>query len=140
MNKYIYSFLLLLFAVSINAQSVVGVWKTIDDDDGIEKSHVEIFEQDGKYYGIIIKTLDPTIPELCGECKGDLKNTPMIGLQILNDLKADGDEWTGGKILDPANGKVYKCKMSLESDDILNVRGFIGFSLIGRTQQWYRVK
>lgn len=140
MNKYIYSFLLLLFAVSINAQSVVGVWKTIDDDDGIEKSHVQIFEQGGKYYGKIIKTLDPTIPELCGECKGDLKNTPMIGLQILNDLKADGDEWTGGKILDPANGKVYKCKMSLESDDILNVRGFIGFSLIGRTQQWYRVK
>ncbi len=140
MTRYTLSLLLMLLVFTVYSQSVVGVWKTIDDDDGVEKSHVEIYEQGGKYFGKIIKTLDPTIPEMCGECKGDLKDTPMIGLQILNDLKKDGDEWTGGKILDPANGKIYKCKMSLESADVLNVRGFIGFSLIGRTQQWYRVK
>ena len=122
------------------SQSVVGTWKTIDDVDGTEKSHVELTIENNQLIGKIIKGLDPSIPNKCEKCEGDLKNAPMIGLQIIEKMKQDGDQWKGGKILDPANGKQYKCKISLESEDVLLVRGYIGFSLMGRTQKWYRVK
>src|SRR5215471_11024198 len=75
----------------------------------------------------------------CTRCDGELKGRPLIGLHILWDLSKDGDEWSGGKILDPDNGKVYKCYIALEHDGKkLKVRGFIGFSLLGRTQHWFR--
>ena len=75
----------------------------------------------------------------CIECTGKDKNVPIQGLVIVRGLIKDGDEWTGGKVLDPKNGKLYKCYMSLESDDKLKLRGYIGFSLLGRTEYWYRV-
>ena len=64
----------------------------------------------------------------------------LVGLQIIKGLKKDGDEFGGGKILDPDNGKLYKCYITLEDVDTLKVRGYIGFSLFGRTQYWYRAK
>ena len=76
----------------------------------------------------------------CTECKGDLKDKPITGMLILKDLKKDVKEWNGGTILDPNNGKVYKCYIVLENDNKLKVRGFIGFSIIGRTQYWYRME
>lgn len=129
-----------MFTLSGMAQSVAGIWKTVDDEDGKTKSQVELTIKEGTLTGNIIKILDPTVPELCGMCKDDLKDSPMIGLPIIKNMQQDGDEWNDGKIMDPANGKVYKCKISLESADVLLVRGYIGFSLMGRTQKWYRVK
>ena len=75
----------------------------------------------------------------CGHCPGELKNTPLIGLRILWDLKKDGAQWSGGKVLDPETGKIYKCVIAVEDGGKkLKVRGFIGFSRLGRTQYWLR--
>jgi len=130
----------MLFAVAtITAQSPVGVWKTIDDETGLEKSYVEIYEQNGKLYGKILEVLqEEDKGKVCDVCPGKKKNQPVEGLEILMGMEADGDLWSNGKILDPKNGKVYKCYIELESDDKLKVRGYIGFALLGRTQYWYR--
>ncbi len=123
------------------SQDVVGKWKTIDDDTGKAKSIVEIFEDNGKIFGKISQILTPGEEnKKCTECKGDLKDKPITGMLILKDLKKDVKEWNGGTILDPNNGKVYKCYIVLENDNKLKVRGFIGFSIIGRTQYWYRME
>ena len=125
------------------SSSPVGYWKTKDDNTGKAKSVIEIKEKGGILSGTILKLLnregkDPN-PK-CTKCKGNKKNKPIIGMQILSDLKKDGDEWSGGMILDPNNGKTYKCYVKVEGDGKkLKVRGFIGFSLIGRTQYWYRI-
>jgi uncharacterized protein (DUF2147 family) len=103
---------------------------------------VVIWEQDGKLYGKIEKLVDPDPKDpdpRCDRCEGELNSKPLLGLRILWNLRRDGDEWSGGKILDPDNGKVYKCSIALEDDGKkLKVRGFIGFSLLGRTQHWLR--
>lgn len=139
--KFIFSvFVFCAFTMSIQAQSATGTWKTIDDEDGKVKSHVEIFESEGKIFGKIVKLIDPE-KTICVNCKGDKKDQPIEGMQIIWDLKEDSDnEWEGGKILDPKSGKIYKCKLELTDPNTLNVRGFIGFSLLGRTQTWYRVE
>ena len=123
------------------AQSPVGTWKTIDDETKQAKSYVEIFEKDGKLYGKVTKILTKGKEDAkCTDCSGALKNKPILGMQILSGLKKDGKEWNGGKIIDPNSGKEYKAKMSLNGNDKLDVRGFIGISLVGRTQTWQRVK
>lgn len=135
--------LLLSFALPAWAASPVGKWKTIDDETKKEKSIVEIFEVGGKYYGRILQLLqekDGGASKLCTKCPGADANKPMIGLVFLKDLKVDGNEFTGGSILDPNNGKIYKCKMEvIEGGAKLKVRGFLGVSLLGRTQIWHRV-
>lgn len=122
-------------------QTVVGKWKTIDDETGKAKSIVEIYEKSGKIYGKVIEILDLEHKNnVCKDCAGEDKNKPILGLVIIKGLKKEGDDYTNGKILDPKNGKMYKCFITLESKDKLKVRGFIGFSLFGRTQYWSRVK
>ena len=119
----------------------VGKWKTIDDSSKKAKSVVEIWEHKGKLYGKIIKLFKPKEPNpKCDKCRGDKKDKPIVGLVILEGLSKDGDEYTGGSITDPENGKAYKCKIKVEPDGRLKVRGFIGLSLIGRTQYWLRTK
>jgi len=133
----------MLFIPMISAQpSVVGIWKTIDDEEKTAKSHIEIFEMNGKIHGKVIKLLDETSRTTCEKCKGDKKDKPIVGMEIMWNMEKDGDktEWKGGKIMDPKNGKEYKCKIKLKKEDTLEVRGFVGFSLLGRTQKWYRVK
>ena len=124
---------------SADRTTPVGKWKTIDDASGKPKAIVEIWEHGGKLYGKIVKLFrekgedqDPK----CDKCKGDKKDKRVIGMVIVEGLARDGDEWKGGSILDPDNGKTYKCKMSLEKGK-LKVRGFIGVSLLGRTQYWH---
>ena len=138
--KFNFALIVLLF-LTFNSwsQSAVGTWKTIDDEDGKVKLHVSIYEQDGKLYGKVTKLINPE-RTICTECKGDKKDQPIEGMQIMWNLEKDGDKkWNGGKIMDPKNGKEYKCKIELEDQNTLNVRGFIGFSLLGRTQTWYRL-
>jgi uncharacterized protein (DUF2147 family) len=138
--------LTMLFATNALAQeaSPVGRWTTIDDETKKPKSVISIYEENGKLYGKIEKLFrEPNEPEspLCDKCEGGLKNKPILGMIILRDLEKDDDEWSGGKILDPGNGKTYKCKIALEDGGKkLKVRGYIGLSLLGRTQHWVRAE
>lgn len=134
----IFTMLIAALFTTCHAQTITGQWKTIDDEDGQGKSIVEIYEREGTYYGKIIELLPAAEGDTCRPCKGDKKGKPLVGMDIIWGMKAKGEQLQGGKILDPKSGKEYKCKISLESPDVLNVRGFVGFSLIGRTQQWYR--
>jgi uncharacterized protein (DUF2147 family) len=77
---------------------------------------------------------------LCDKCNGELKNQPILGMKILTGLEKDGNEWSGGKILDPKNGKEYKCYIELKNNNKLKIRGYIGFAAFGRTAYWYRKK
>jgi len=122
--------------------SPVGRWTTFDGATGKATSVVSIWEENGKLYGRKEKLIDPDpkdpVPR-CDRCEGELNGKPLIGLRILWDLGKDGDAWSGGRILDPDNGKVYRCTIAMEHDGKkLKVRGFIGFSLLGRTQYWLR--
>jgi uncharacterized protein (DUF2147 family) len=131
-----------LFSAPLHAaDSPVGTWTTIDDETGQPKSIIEISEQDGELTGKVVEVLqsDQGPNPVCRECEGERHDQPVVGMTILWGLRKDGDEWSGGQILDPHNGKTYKCKMHLvEGGSQLEVRGFIGFSLLGRTQTWLR--
>jgi uncharacterized protein (DUF2147 family) len=121
-----------------------GRWVTVDDNTGKDRSVVLITEKDGVLTGIIEKLiLDPgedPAPK-CDKCEGAKKDQPVIGLEILWNLKKDDDEWSGGKILDPENGKSYKCWIQvIDEGRRLKVRGFIGISLLGRTQYWKKAR
>ena len=108
--------LTLMFASSALAQEAtpVGRWTTIDDETKKPKSVINIYEENGKLYGKIEKIFpEPNEPQnpVCDKCEGALKNQPIIGMVIMRDLKKDDDEWTGGTILDPGNGKTYKLSL-----------------------------
>ncbi len=137
--------LILLLAISITGlaqvEKIVGRWKTIDDKDGSSKSIVYIFKAtNGKYYGKIEKLFkDPD--KICTQCEGSNKNKPIVGIMIINNLIEKDAKLTGGTILDPKNGKVYKCNLSIEEGgEKLNVRGSLDKSgWIGRSQIWIRM-
>ena len=139
MKKLLFATLALFFSAVSYAQ-IEGKWKTIDDETGKAKSIVEIFKKsDGKYYGRISQLLITPENENCVKCTDDRKNKPLIGLEIIRGLKKEDGEFTGGTITDPKNGKTYKCTVT-PAGDKLDVRGYIGISLIGRSQTWYKVK
>ena len=121
--------------------SPVGKWKTFDDKTCRARSIVEIFEREGKLQAKILQLIDPPEPNpTCDDCPGDSKGKPIIGLTILWDMRKAGGEWKGGKIMDPESGKVYNALLRLkDGDKKLEVRGFIGFAAIGRSQIWTRV-
>ena len=122
--------------------SPVGVWKSIDDKTKKERSIIRITEASGELQGVVEKIFDQPGDDpahLCKECKGDLKDKPIVGMKILWGLKKDGATWSGGEILDPKNGRVYSAKITPSKDGkSLDVRGYFGVSLIGRTQTWLR--
>lgn len=127
--------------LTANAQSVLGKWKTFDDETGEAKSIIEITEKGGKIYGKVIEILNPAKKDAkCRNCSGADKDKPVLGLEVLKGLSKDGTDYSGGKILDPNNGKLYKCNVSLDGKDKLKVRGYVGLSAFGRTQNWTRVK
>jgi uncharacterized protein (DUF2147 family) len=145
MKRLIAAFATLCLALPAWADtpSPAGLWRTIDDKTKQPRSLVRIVEVNGTYEGRVEKILnrqpDDDPESLCRECKGERKDKPVIGMTILWNLRKDGDHFGGGEILDPKNGKVYRCKMEvIEGGAKLNVRGFIGVSLIGRTQTWIR--
>ncbi len=141
------SFILALFALSAFSASAaeltpVGVWKTVDDNTGQPKGLVRIRETNGQYEGRVEKAFpkpgeDPA-PK-CIKCDGARHNQPVLGMTILWGLTKQGDEYQGGEILDPENGKIYRAKMKLvDGGNKLEVRGYIGISLLGRSQIWLR--
>jgi len=129
-------------AQNVDKSSPVGEWKTVDDATGRVKAIVKLWEQNGKLYGMIEKTYSDYPTEshkLCTACSGAQKNQPMNGLRIVWEMQRSKDGWSGGKIMDPETGKVYGCQMTLENNGAgLKVRGFLGFSMLGRTQHWSR--
>ena len=134
--------LLSLFSALSNAEnSPIGLWKTIDDSTGKPRSLIRISDKNGELIAIIDKSLLPSdSPEdVCDKCEGARKAKPLIGMVIMDGMKAKSDAFEGGHILDPDNGKVYQCKIKLDATgNKLEVRGFIGISLIGRSQIWMR--
>ncbi len=124
-----------------NANNVIGVWKTIDDETGEAKSHVELFMKGDKLFGKVVKILNPAkVDNVCELCEDERKDQKIMGMEIVQNMEWDEDEWDEGTILDPNKGSVYDCKLWLEEDDKnkLYVRGYIAF--IFRTQNWYRVQ
>ncbi len=142
MGRFVLILTLLLFApLSFAADSPVGLWKTIDDKTNKPRSLVRIVEENGEYKGIVEKGLreDDNPERVCEKCDAPRKNQKIQGMTFMWGLKKDGNEFKGGEILDPENGKIYRCKMKLvDGGKKLDVRGFIGIALIGRTQTWWR--
>ena len=123
-----------------NPDAIVGIWK-----DGKGKGHIQIFRHNGKYYGKIIWLRDALNES--GNPKVDkknpsetLRNRPILGLIMLRDFVYDDGEWNGGYIYNPGDGKEYKAYMKLTDYNTLSVRGYIGFSIFGKTDIWFRVR
>ena len=136
---------LLLFVLPVAAlaqASPVGTWTTIDDATGQPRSVIEVYEAaDGTLAGRVERVLQSTRGPnpLCGKCRGERRNQPIEGMVILWGMQQSGEEWKGGRILDPASGKVYSATLRpVAGGKQLQVRGFVGFSLLGRTQVWVR--
>jgi uncharacterized protein (DUF2147 family) len=132
------AFLLVLLSGDLRSQ-VTGYWKTIDDRNGSEKSIMQIFEQDGKLHGKIIKLLSGATFTSCEKCPGDLKDKPLVGMVIIHDLIKTENGGIDGIVMDPKNGKTYDLYVELENPDRLKLRGYIGIPALGRTQYWTRV-
>lgn len=134
-----------LLAISFSAfaqETPVGTWTTIDDKTNQPKSVVEIYEtRNGNLAGKVVQVLqsDRGPNPICDKCDGERKDQPIEGMVIVWGVQQKGTSWEGGKILDPATGKVYSVKMQpVEGGTRLEVRGFMGFSLLGKTQTWQR--
>ena len=129
------------FFLNGDAQSVLGKWKTIDDETGEMKSVVELYMKGDKLHGKVIELYrkpneDPD--PVCDDCEDDRKGKKVMGMEIIRDMEKEDEGWEEGTICDPANGKVYDCKLWVDEKDPnkLNVRGYILF--LFRTQQWLR--
>jgi uncharacterized protein (DUF2147 family) len=125
--------------------SPVGLWKTIDDETKAEKSLVRVSDTGGVFSAVIEKLLDPAKQDAkCDKCSDERKDKPVMGMTILRDVKkssSDSELWDGGDILDPNNGKVYKVRLKpVDGGKKMEVRGYIGMPMLGRTQTWIRVE
>lgn len=137
---------LCLFAAASHAgDTPAGLWKTIDDHTGKETSFVRIVEAHGVYAGIVERIVDPAKQDShCELCTDERKDAPVLGMTIVRNVRHNQNDaavWDGGDILDPKNGKVYRVRLKpVEGGQKLEVRGYIGISLLGRTQIWQRVE
>lgn len=137
--------LVLIFSVFVTisgfSQTIFGNWNSYDEETNKIESVIEVYEKDSKAFAKIISISDSNrSAATCVECSGKRKNAAILGMNILTGLKKDGNEWSGGKILDPKNGKEYKCYLQLLDNNTLKLRGYIGISMFGRTAIWKRAK
>jgi len=131
-----------LTAMQSQNTAITGYWKTVDDATGEVESIIEIFEKpNGKHYGRISKMIVKPVNDKCDKCRDDRKGKPLLGLEVIRGVakEKNGQVYGGGTITDPKNGKTYKCTVTRDGDR-LHVRGYVGFSLMGRTQTWHLVK
>lgn len=143
--KQLLAITLFMLPYAAHAADLSGVWQTTDDKTGKPRSLVRIVETAGEYSAIVEKGLlaTDTGDAVCDKCTDERKGQKIIGMTIAKHLKqsANSNIYDSGEILDPENGKTYKCKMTLSANgNALEVRGFIGFSLLGRSQTWKRVE
>lgn len=139
MRYYLLFLLTALCCQWASAQSVVGLWKTIDDNSGEARSHIQLFESGGKLHGKIDKLLMKPPSTVCDQCPGERKGQPLTGMILLIDMMLTNGMWQSGNILDPERGKWYACKLWLEAGNpnTLVVRGYLG--PFYRTQRWHRI-
>ena len=146
MKKAAVAFVLATASVLAMAQATpAGLWRTIDDDGKTEKSTVRITVVNGVASGKVEHITDPAkAADKCVKCEDERKDQPIVGMVILSGAKQDAEEadkWTGGMILDPAKGSSYKLILKLtDGGKKLDVRGYIGSPMFGRTQTWVRVE
>ncbi len=134
---FICSFLILQSTFS---QDIVGKWKIISDRTKRINSLIEIYKKDNLYYGKILLLPNKKNIDKCQSCKGKYHNVDLKGLEILTNLEKTKEKlYENGKVLDPENNKTYSCYIQLLTKDKLKIRGYIGFSIFGRTQYWYRL-
>lgn len=123
------------------APAPAGLWRTFNER-GQAEALVRITEHDGELRGEVVTVFSPPAPSanpLCEDCRGELRNKPIVGMTILRGLRWDGEQYSGGEILDPDNGTIYRCRVRMVDEGRkLEVRGFIGVALFGRTQVWTR--
>ena len=146
MKKAAVAFVLATASILAMAQTTpAGLWKTIDDDGKTEKSLVRITNTGGVYSGKVEKINDPAkAAEVCSKCDDERKDKPIVGMTIIWEIRQDAEEptlYTGGQILDPAKGSSYKLRLKpIEGGKKLEVRGYIGSPMFGRTQTWIRAE
>lgn len=128
----------LLFSLSVLSQDIIGYWKAVSDKTNEVNSILEVYKVNNKYHAKIVAIPNKN-SEKCSDCKGKYHNKNIIGLEILTGLNKDGNLYEDGEIMDPENAKTYSCYLKLMTSDKLKVRGYIGFSILGRTQYWYRL-
>lgn len=136
--KHFYLFFMLALSFTTQGQSIIGQWETFDDETKEKKSVIEIYKKNNLYFAKIVESFVSEKNAICETCSGKSKNNPIIGLIIIENLKKDGTEFNSGTIMDPENGKIYKCYLELVNTHKLKVRGYLGFSLFGRTQYWLK--
>jgi len=135
-----------VLGAAAQATSPAGLWRTIDDSSKKDKSLVRIVEANGVYTGKVETIVDPDSPKdaVCKDCSDERKDKPVVGMTIIRNVKASADDknvFEGGDILDPNNGKVYRVKLKLiDNGSKLDVRGYIGTPMLGRTQTWIRAE
>ena len=140
MKKKLTIFLLIAFSSTMNAQTIFGNWLSKNKDGTID-SVIKVYKKDGKVVAKIIEIKDTSRQNaVCELCEGKNKNKPILGLNILTGLEKQDDEWSGGTILDPRNGKVYQCYIELVKPNKLKLRGYIGILLFGKTAYWERAE
>ena len=136
----LFCFSALALRAADSASTPAGRWRTFDDKiAGKAKAIIVLYEENGLLFGRVETLVDPDAVKICDKCSDERKGRPVTGMVVVRRMKKDGDEYTGGDILDPKNGSVYRCKMRLvDQGRKLSVRGYLGFSLFGRTQTWIR--
>lgn len=140
-HAWIFASLISLGSLAQAQATPVGLWNTINDKDGKPEAVVEIREVNGQLSGVVRQLLVEADPQdsICGKCTDDRKGQRVIGMEILRHMHRDGDEWTGGEILDPENGKTYHATLKLtDGGRKLLVRGYIGLPIFGRSETWVR--
>lgn len=142
MKKTFLTLVLFILTFSINAQTIFGKWNSKNEKTDEIDCVIEVYEKDGKAFAKVAEIMnDEKRDALCTACEGEKKDKPVLGLDILTGLeKDDDDEWSGGEILDPRNGKVYKCYIKLVEPNKLKLRGYIGVALFGKTAYWERAE
>jgi uncharacterized protein (DUF2147 family) len=147
LSRLAFLLVVLAFVSAVHAQQLspalkaaVGGWQVIDEQ-GKDGGQVETYLVDGRLFGKVTKSRPERPPnETCAKCPGELRNRPVLGMVIIRDFTPHGDTWAGGTVLDPKTGKVYHGKIWSVGEDKLRLRGFVGISLLGRTETWTRIR
>ena len=141
MKKVFFTTLLFALSITINAQTIFGKWNSKNEETGNIDSIIEVYEKDGKAFAKVIDIKGSERRKaICVQCKDENKNKPILGLNILTGLEKDGEEWSGGNILDPRSGNIYNCYIKLIKSNKLKIRGYIGLALFGKTVYWERAQ